>query len=279
MLSVGKRALGIACAMTAAIAVSGCKSLSVIGKADLAIDQNELQYFRDLPHSQPSCLLDDICRNDYITMKMFLIDQNFADYKILLSRGEGYGQLGVDIAQIGLAAAGGVIPVSQTTKVLSAASAAVGLTNTAFNKDLLLAQSIQVIEDQMETGRASVKKTILSRLQCNAEQYPAGLVLSDLQSYADAGTITGALNAIAKNIANAQPTTNASKGTATPTTTSTTPGSEGPFGAGLLKDLENVSDVRIHPTTITVIYKRPGKPSNCPIDAEPKTPKTPKTPK
>ncbi|MEW6438132.1 MAG: hypothetical protein AB1508_13305 [Pseudomonadota bacterium] len=210
------------------LVVSGCGP-SIIGNVDVAVPPAELTQIAAEAEGNTACLVSVdpqylACRNNYIAMKMFLIDRNYAAYKILLTQDDSFGSLGIDLTQIGLAAVGGVIPVSQTTKILSASSAAVGLANAAVNKDLLYTQTIQAIEQQMDTQRASVKQTILSRMSCPATTYPAGLVLSDLQAYADAGTVTSALNGIAKTTANAQPAQNGTKGTASPVVTSTTPG-------------------------------------------------------
>lgn len=210
--------------------IAGCNSISPLNSVDIGISPEELQYFSSNTDSYMGCILSldsqkKDCRNSYISMKMFDIDKNYDNYEVLLSRGDATGTFAADVAQIGLAAVGGVIPVSQTTKILTATSAAVGLTNTAASKDLILANTMQAIQHQMRTDRKSVKQTIIARMKCEASTYPVGFILSDLQAYADAGTVTSALNNLVKNAANAQATTNAGSGTATPTTTSTTPGS------------------------------------------------------
>lgn len=240
------------------ITVSGCgTTAAIIANEDVAVPPGDVAMVASV-NNDPRCLSSDPspgyrCRNNYIALKLYEIDQNFARYKILLSRGDAAGNLGADIAQIGLAATGAVIPVSQTTKVLTAASAAVGLANTAINKDVLLSQTMQIIEQQMSTARASVKATIIARMSCSPAAYPAGFVLTDLQEYADAGTVTGALNGIAKATANAQPTLNGSKGTATPTTTSTSAASTA----------ASVAAVSVPPLAAAAAVPVPK--SNCPL--------------
>ncbi len=205
--------------------VCGCTpgTNSILNQVDVAVPPTDLTAINSDQEYNVGCLIsilpiDQPCRNNYIAMRMFQIDQIYSGYVGLLYRGDAFGTLGGDIAQIGLSGVGAVIPVSQTTKVLTAASTAVGLANAAVNKDLLFAQTLQAIEQQMNTQRASVKLTLLARMACPAAQYPAGLVLADLQAYADAGTVNSALAGMAKATANAQPAASGTSGTATPAT-------------------------------------------------------------
>jgi hypothetical protein len=153
---------------------------------------------------------------------MYEVDVIFTNNIHDLARGDTAISLFGDIAQLGLTTAAAAIPVSQTTKVLSATATAVGATNAVLDKDVLLAQSLQLIEIQMKTDRSSIKQTILSRMGCNVTQYPIGLALSDLQAYADAGTLASALASMSKSVSNTQPVPSTTKGTAAASTYTTT---------------------------------------------------------
>jgi len=93
-------------------------------------------------------------------MKMFDIDKNYDNYEVLLSRGAP-PNIRSDVAQIGLAAVGGVIPVSTDYQDSYRYVGGCGLTNTAASKDLILANTMQAIQHQMRTDRKSVKQTIM----------------------------------------------------------------------------------------------------------------------
>lgn len=250
-----------------AIFIGGCKS-TFVSRFDAAVPPNELsqiEKYLGAPDYIACFVSNDIkfqdCRNEYIAMKIFQIDQEFSKYKILLSRGEAISSLGSDLAQIGLGVAGGLIPATQTTKVILATATAVGLANGAINKDLLAQQTMQAIEHEMDILRDSVRKTITSRLSCSANAYPAGLVLADLQSYADAGNVTTALNAMIKATASAQATTNTSTGVASPTTTSTSPNSDAADAAGTGHSFTTKNG-----GTVTVTYKSSKQAgATCPI--------------
>jgi len=65
-------------------------------------------------------------RNEYISMKMFEIDQAYYKYLTWLDIGDTGVVSSADFAQLGLTTAATAIPVAQTTKILAAAATAVG---------------------------------------------------------------------------------------------------------------------------------------------------------
>lgn len=151
-----------------------------------------------------------ISRNSCVTLKMAEIDAKYHDYVHNWKNGDVWLNLFGDLTVLGLNTAGATIPVAQTTKLLASAATAIGGAKTVYNQDVLKAQTWQVLQKQMDTDRASVSETILARLaKCDGELYPFGLIISDLESYAQAGTIDSALASLVKSADAAQPIANA----------------------------------------------------------------------
>lgn len=254
----------------ASLALPGCTG-RLLGSIEPGATPAELTAIR-ASSGLPACFFDAIsdsqvcstcnfadpaCRNTFVTMRMYDIDVRFTEYVHELSRTDTSIALAGDVIQLGLTTAATAIPVTQTTKVLAAAATAVGGAKAVYNRDVFLAQSLQIVETQMRTDRDSIKQTILSRLACPATLYPIGLGLADLQAYADAGTVTSALIGVSKQINNAKPTTDKSTGTAKPASTSST-GSADEQDSGAKDHKIKVTD-----GTITVSYKSELPP--CPL--------------
>lgn len=96
----------------------------------------------------------------------------------------------------------------------------------------MLAKTKEAIRLQADKNRISVGKTIRARLNCSSSDYPWGMVLSDIDSYKNAGTFETALNSIAQSVSASEPAANASTGKASPVTVSTTPTLPSPAGGG-----------------------------------------------
>ena len=85
-----------------------------------------------------------------------------------------------------------------TSQILSATSAGLTGAREAFDKEVLVDRTIQAFVSQMRANRDQVKARILVKLTKNIDEYPFLAALSDLESYRQAGTLTGALNGISE---------------------------------------------------------------------------------
>jgi hypothetical protein len=146
----------------------------------------------------PAEYADKTARNAFITERMYLIDLEFNPYFARLTTQSQAGNLAGDLAILGLTFSSTVLTPAVTKTALSAASTAVAGGKTAFDNDVLLSHTIQILLLQMETSRNHVRARIEANLQaCSTTDYTVWQALTDLEDYYRAGTLPGALEALA----------------------------------------------------------------------------------
>jgi len=143
-------------------------------------------------------------RNDFISSRMFIIDRYYNDYESGLARENGFANFFGSVTSLGVSTAASTIPAGQTTKILAAVVTGITGTKVAFDRDVLLTQTVQTIQGQMRTDRARQAKLMLSRMACPIAKYPLYLALIDLEAYRQAGTFDSALQSLAKSVASAE---------------------------------------------------------------------------
>lgn len=139
---------------------------------------------------------------------MYAIDvQYFAFETALTQERQQLGFLST-VTNIGLTGTASLITPVVTKNILTAIAAGLTGTKAAFNDEILLNRTIQVLQSQMRGNRSRKASLILSRLGSPSSVYPLGLALSDLEEYYQAGTITSALldvtGAVAQETINAK---------------------------------------------------------------------------
>ena len=157
-------------------------------------------------------------RNNYVTLRMYAVDQNYTIYESQLTHEAQETGLAASLINLGLTGAGSVAPTAVVGKALSAAATGFTGASQAYDKDVLLAQSIQNLETQMRADRNAKAATILTSMRCPISSYNMGMVLSDLEEYYRAGTMPNALIAITKTVGNAESQAKDSKASANPAT-------------------------------------------------------------
>jgi hypothetical protein len=172
---------------------------------------------------------------------MYIIDRDYGDYETNLSKQDGFGNFANELATIGLTSAAALIPLGQTTKILSQTVLAVTAARTAFDKEILLTNSIQALQSQMRTDRANQAKVLISRMTCEINQYPFFLAMSDLEVYRRAGTFESAMGNMKKAIAAAE------------------------VAATAAKNNPSTKDQKAMQTALDTLQKAINQPSHCPI--------------
>jgi hypothetical protein len=161
---------------------------------------------------------------------MYLIDLEFNPYFARLTTQSQAGSLAGDLAILGLTFSSTVLAPAATKTALSTAATAVTGGKTAFDNDILLSHTIQILLLQMETSRNHIRARIEANLQaCSTTDYTVWQALTDLEDYYRAGTLPGALEALAaatgnntqqsKNVKNGVTQTNAPVSTSPQSTT------------------------------------------------------------
>jgi hypothetical protein len=131
-------------------------------------------------------------RNEIIGQRLHMIDVFFAQYD---------GALTKEAQQVGFLAdatsqtlnAAGALTAAQTTKILSGVAGAVTGVKNAYQNDIIVAKTIQIVQAQMQSNRDIVLARIFTRMSESTSTYPLSIALADLEDYYRAGTFTEGL--------------------------------------------------------------------------------------
>lgn len=103
--------------------------------------------------------------------------------------------LGVGVGAAGTLASNGA------SQILSAISTGLVGAQEAINSEVLVDRTIQALQSQMRASRDLVRTQIIAKINADTKTYPLQAVVSDLERYRQAGTITSALIGIADSAA------------------------------------------------------------------------------
>ena len=145
---------------------------------------------------------------------MYLLDQAYFDYETRLTHDDQFFDALGTLASFSTSTIAAAIPLASATKTLSAVSAGMTGTVSMYQKDVLMSQTMQALQNQMRTDRDNRAAIIFARMQCQYAQYPAAIAFSDLEDYARAGTLSSALLGLTKTTSQAQTQAQTAKNTA-----------------------------------------------------------------
>ena len=176
----------------------------------------EQDYVKRLLAHPDSVAITKEQRNSEIALRMYAVDLNYTRYEAQLTHETQGINLASTVVNLGLTGAASVIPAGQTTKVLSAIATGLTGASAAYDKEVLLAHSIQNVQTQMRANRSDVAARIFANMRCPVRVYPMGMALSDLEAYYRAGTMTGGLVGVANTVNRAEYDARAKKDSASP---------------------------------------------------------------
>lgn len=137
-----------------------------------------------------------VFRNELVSARMYAIDLQYTEFENALLRERQRVGFWATTATLGLNGAVPFVSSSFDKNLLSGAAEFVTGTNAAYNREILLASTIQVIINQMRAGRDDVKSRILLKRNKAIRDYPLGDALADVEAYHRAGTLaSGVLEA------------------------------------------------------------------------------------
>jgi hypothetical protein len=156
--------------------------------------------------SQPDFLQDDRWhtqegRNEIIYRLIFIADYRFFRFEGDLMAGRAAGDTVIDMAVLGLSAAGALTTPGQVTQILAAISGGLIGSRAAIQKNFFQNQTTTVLLDRMRALRQERFNAIVANLQLPYKQYPVELAIVDVFDYYNRGTMLGALQDISKNTA------------------------------------------------------------------------------
>src|ERR1700692_3559553 len=169
---------------------------------------------QQLPPALVFALNDKTARNNFITERMAAIDLEYSVYYGKLTNEAQLGNASADIIAL-LFSTGATGFASNVTKTaLSAGATIANGVKGDINQDVLVAHTIQLLQSEMETSRSTIGARITANLSCSVPSYTVWPGLHALEDHYRAGTLPGALEALAATTGNnAQQTKNLKNGT------------------------------------------------------------------
>lgn len=136
-------------------------------------------------------------RNQILYEIVWLTDASYGSYEKNFFAGQAYVGTGGDIVNIGLAGVAAVTGTAHLKAVLAVFSSGVTGMRASYEKNFFDQQTRAVIVQKMRSGRLAVLAAIRAGMATPGYSLEQGLM--DTSSYFDAGTVIGALVAIAED--------------------------------------------------------------------------------
>jgi hypothetical protein len=165
-------------------------------------------------------------RNQIITARMYLIDIEYNRYEARLTAEIQDEGLSATVASLALTTSASLIPVEQTTRILSGIATGVTGLDKAYTDKELLNNTMQALQTQMRADRKQQAAAIYSKMFIQGNNgivgitpigsYTLAMALSDVDHYYDAGTISSALVGLSKTVSNAEQNADSAKDAAGP---------------------------------------------------------------
>jgi hypothetical protein len=213
--------VSVACFMAATL--GGCVTVSVGPDRAYPVDDvvglmRSFEQGDTLPFPLQRALYDatdgKLYRNNYITERMAAIDLEYSVYFGRLTNEAQLGNASADIIALLFSTGATGFASSVTKTALSAGATIANGVKGDINQDILVSHTIQILQSTMETSRSTIGARIAANLSCPTTSYTVWQGLTDLEDYYRAGTLPGALEALAATTGNnAQQTKNLKNGT------------------------------------------------------------------
>jgi hypothetical protein len=144
-------------------------------------------------------------RNEYIARRMYVIDVEYSEYEAALTGERQKFGFATTTAASGLGIASTLTTPVRSAQILSGIGAAILATRGAFDSEVVIAKTLQIVQGHMRAQRDNVfTKQIFPRLGESAVTYPLSAALHDLEDYYRAGTFTAGLIPALREAGNAE---------------------------------------------------------------------------
>ena len=187
-------------ALVLAVGLGSCTGLQQFPKAseDYAGDltKQDLAYETALTDINAPGADGKKIRNKLIDRRLRVIDLNFKEFQTGLAKEGVAADFGIALVQLGLGGAGAL--VSETaSQILSAASGGLAGAQEAYSKAALYEKTVSALLAQMIASRKAVLVNIYQGRTKGIDEYPLPAAVADLEAYAYAGSLPGAVIATA----------------------------------------------------------------------------------
>jgi hypothetical protein len=157
-------------------------------------------------------------RNQIVTARMYIADLEYHNYEARLTREVQDEGLLATAVSLGLTGTASLIPVAQTSRILSGVATGVTGLDKAYNEKELLSNTIQALQTQMRADRKEWAAEIQAKMVrpdkttvTPIAEYTLAMALSDADAYYQAGTIASALIGLSKTLANKEASSSQAK--------------------------------------------------------------------
>lgn len=176
-------------------------------------DPKLLETYNALPYANATDIAFKVTRRNQILQELiWVIDQNYGDFEQSYYGSDAGINFGGDVLNLGLTGVAAVSGTAHVKSILSAIATGATGVKTSYLKNFYDQQTRTAVVQQMRASRATELATIQDKDHMKASVVQSGGVaaygleqgLSDIDSYFNAGTIIGALQAIAQAAGKAQ---------------------------------------------------------------------------
>lgn len=140
-------------------------------------------------------------RNSLVLGRLYAIDLAYGKYENQLTKERQQIPFIATVTSIALSGTGALIADTTTKSILAAVDTGLKGSVEAYEKDILVQKTIDVLQIAMRANRTRVRTEILKRLSLGIVQYPLELALSDIDRYYRAGTLTGGFLSVTESSA------------------------------------------------------------------------------
>jgi hypothetical protein len=165
--------------------------------------QDDLKTFYQLSPAQQA-----LRRNEIVTVRMYIVDMEYHKYEARLTREMQEEGLAATATSLGLTTTASLIPVAQTSRLLSGIATGVTGLDKAYDEKQLLSNTMQALQTQMRADRktqaAAIQASMIdpkTKAIIPITEYTLPMALSDVETYYQAGTIASALVGLSKTVA------------------------------------------------------------------------------
>jgi hypothetical protein len=181
---------------------TGCRSISGYPKQPVKTSKEVKalkQYFSpDVYHTFQTADLaaKTSFRNEVVEARLRVINLYYLELEKALTVERNVENIGVDAAAIGTALAASVIGGEEAKSIMALISGGLVGLKGSIDKHLFYEKTMPALVAQMRAERAKVLVRIREGLKLDATKYSLATALDDLDEYAAAGSIPGAINAV-----------------------------------------------------------------------------------
>lgn len=205
----------IALMLLVSTVVSACSPSVRSGPARLYKVDDELAALKSIygadkirAYSEAPTTDKEAFRNSLVLGRLYAIDLAYGKYEAQLTKERQQIPFIATVTSIALSGTGALIADATTKSILAAVDTGLKGSVEAYEKDILVQKTIDVLQIAMRANRARVRSEILTQLTLGVSQYPLELALSDIDRYYQAGTLTGGFlsvtEASAEDLSNAK---------------------------------------------------------------------------